>query len=277
MRAFIRRFLAVAAAGLAAAGCSDSGTGATTGVLVVRLTDAPGAEIEAATVWISKVYLIAGADSVNGRIDVATFSPAQAFDLTTLTDGVTALLGTATIPVGDYSQIRLVVDSARVTLKAPLLFVGGSATVTLQTPSAMRTGIKVNLGGSVHVASGQTVLVVDFDVSRNFVLTGPLNAPTGMLFTPVLHGTTTDIAASIIGTVSPANSKAELFAITSGGDTVATDFADTLTGAYMLRFLDPRLSPFTVAAKATGFATQTKSVSLVAGQVAAGIDFALTP
>ena len=269
--------IAVAAAGLAAAGCSDSGTGASTGQLVVRLTDAPGAEVEAATVWISKVYLISGADSVHGRIDVATFSPAQAYDLTTLTDGATALLGTATIPVGDYSQLRLVVDSARVTLKAPLLFVGGSATVTLQTPSAMRTGIKVNLGGAVHVESGQTVLVVDFDVSRNFVLTGPFSAPTGMLFTPVLHGTTTDIAASIIGAVSPANSKAELFAITSGGDTVATDFADTLSGAYMLRFLDPRLSPFTVAAKAGGYATQTKTVPLVAGQTAAGVSFALTP
>jgi hypothetical protein len=277
MRAYIRGFLALAGAALAAAGCSDSSTGATTGQLVVRVTDAPGAEIDAATAWISKVYLIAGADSVHGRIDVATFSPAQAFDLTTLRGGVTALLGSATIPVGDYSQIRLVVDSARVTLKAPLLFVGGSASVTLQTPSAMRTGIKVNLGGPVHVASGQTVLVVDFDVSRNFVLTGPLNAPTGMLFTPVLHGTTTDIAASIIGAVSPANAKAQLFAISSGGDTVATDFADTLSGAYMLRFLDPRLSPFTVAAKASGYATQTTTVPLVTGQTAAGVNFALTP
>ncbi len=276
MRGQIRRLLAVAAAGLAAAGCSDSSTGATTGTLAVRLTDAPGVDIAAATVWISKVYVFNGSDSIAGRVDIATFSPAKAFDLMTLANGVTTLLGSATIPVGDYAQVRLVVDSAQVTLAPPLTFAGGSATISLQTPSAMQTGIKVNLGGSVHVAPGQTILVVDFDVSQSFVATGPLGAPTGMLFKPVCHGTTTDIAASITGSVSPANSKAELFAI-AGTDTVATAFADTVTGIYMLHYLDPRLSPFTVAAVASGYATQTKSVTLANGQTAAGVDFTLTP
>ena len=274
MRGHIRKVPALAAAALLAVACSSSDTASSTGQLVVRLSDAAGADIQSATVWVSRVYLIGGSDSINSRVDIATFAPAKAFDLATLQGGVTALLGTATIPTGDYSQFRLVVDSAQVTLKAPLLFVGGAATVSLMTPSAQQTGIKVNLGGAVHVAAGQTVLVVDFDVAQSFVLTGPLGAPTGMLFKPVLHGTTTDIAASIAGTVSPASSKAELFAV-ANGDTVASTFADTTSGAYVLRYLDPRLSPFTVVAAASGYVTLSTTFPLRSGQDTTGVNFTM--
>ena len=268
----MRLLVGLAAVGLTAA-CSDSSSPAT-GQLSVRLTDAPGDQIQSATVWISRVYLIGGSDSTGARIDVST-TPGS-YDLLALQGGVTALLGTVTIPVGDYSQMRLVVDSARVTLKSPLTFSDGSTSKTLQTPSAQQTGIKVNFDAPVHVAAGQTVLVVDFDVARNFVFTGPSTSPNGVLFKPVLHATVENIAASIAGTVSPASAKARLFAIV-GTDTVASADADTTTGAYVLRYLDPRVSPFTVAATATGYTTQTKTVPLRTAQDTTGVDFTLSP
>ena len=43
-----------------------------------------------------------------------------------LQGGVTAALGSAEIPVGTYTQLRLIVDSAQVTLKAPITFTSGS-------------------------------------------------------------------------------------------------------------------------------------------------------
>lgn len=256
-------------AGAAVACGSDSGT---TGQIAVRITDSPVDDIESAVVWISSVYLIGGTETTGNRYTV-TATPQQ-YDLLDLTDGVTAALGTATIPTGDYTQMRLVVDSARVTLKAGKTFSDGSSSKTLQTPSAQRTGIKVNFSGPVHVAPGQTILVVDFDVSRNFVFTGPAANPTGVLFKPVLHATVQDIAGSIAGTVSPASSKARIYGIMSG-DTVTSALADSTTGAYQLWFLPP--GSYDVAAVATGFQTQSKSTTVGTAQAVTGVDFVLTP
>lgn len=271
----LRRSLALAlvAGGVAACGGSDSGT---TGQLTVRLTDAPGDYVQSATVWISSIYLIGGNDTTGTRYTIT--STPQSYDLMTLQNGVTTALGTSTIPVGDYTQMRMVVDSARVTLK-PGITIGGASTVSLQTPSAQRTGIKVNFSGALNVVPGQTILVVDFDVARNFVFQGPRGSPTGVSFKPVLHAVVTDIAASIAGTVGPAAAAATkpmVYAISSG-DTVSSAVADSATGAYRLRYLDPRVSPFNVVVVATGYQTQNRSVPVRNAQDTTGVNFTLVP
>jgi len=252
------------------AGC-DSGTGGT-GQLAVQLTDAPIDNVQTATVWVSSVYLFGGSDSTNPHYVV--LSTPQQYDLLTLTNGATAALGVVTIPTGNYTQMRFVVDSARVTLKAGKTFSDGTTSRTLQTPSAQQTGIKVNFSGPVNVTTGQTILVVDFDVSRNFVFTGPSALPTGMLFTPVLHASVRDIAGSIAGTVTPLTSKAHLYAIMNG-DTVTSAIADSVTGVYQLWYLPP--GSYTVAAKATGLVTQTATTTVGNGQAVVGVNFALVP
>lgn len=257
-----------AVAALVACG-NDSGT---TGQLTVRLTDSPVDIIQSATVWVSSVYLIGGNDTTGPRYTI-TSSP-QSYDLLTLTDGATAALGSTTIPTGDYTQMRLVVDSARVTLRSGHTFSDGSSSRTVQTPSANRTGIKVNFSGPVRVAPGETILVVDFDVSRNFVFTGPRSNPTGVLFKPVLHAVVQDVAASIAGTVSPASARARLYAI-QGTDTLRTATADTLTGTYSLRFLPP--GDYTVVASATGYQNASRNITLRAAQDTSGVNFTLTP
>ena len=261
--------------------------------LVVRLADGPGNQVESAIVWISGVYLVPGTDPAGGHLVVASFAPAQDYELTDLQNGVTALVGETTIPEGDYSQLRMVVDSARVTLKAPLTFSDGSSSVVLKTPSAQQTGIKVNFDAPVRVAPGVTVLVVDFDVGRNFVFNGPATAPHGMLFKPVLHATTMDIASTIGGTLGPdaARAAATVYAIIPVGadplatdsDTVSTASVNATTGAYTLLYLDPRVSlttPFTILATSTGYTPQAQSVAMPDGNVAhnvPNVDFTLAP
>ena len=265
--------LALVAGGAVACGGSDSGT---TGQLTIRLTDAPGDHIESATVYISSIYLIGGNDTTGTRFTIS--ETPQQYDLMTLQNGVTTALGTATVPVGDYTQLRLKVDSARVTLKAGVT-IGGASTVSLRTPSAQQTGIKVNFSGPLQVVPGQTFLVVDFDVARNFVFQGPRGAPTGVSFKPVLHAVVTDIAASIAGTVGPAEAaatKPSVYAI-ADGDTVSSAVADSATGAYRLRYLDPRVSPFNVVVAATGYQTQSRSVPVRSAQDTTGVDFTLIP
>jgi hypothetical protein len=273
-RSYIPLVLAGMVAGTAGCDSSDSGT---TGQLSVRLTDAPGDYIQSATIWVSSIYLIGGTDTTGSRFTI-TSTPAS-YELLALQNGVSAALGTATIPVADYTQLRLVVDSARVTLKAGIT-IGGASTVSLQTPSAQRTGIKVNFSGPLHVAAGQTILVVDFDVARNFVFQGPRGAPTGVSFKPVLHAVGDDIAASIAGTVGPSAAAALMPAVYAivGNDTLASAAADSASGAYVLRYLDPRVSPVTVTVgTVTGFQAQSRSVPLRNAQDTTGVNFTLVP
>jgi hypothetical protein len=271
----LRSSIAIALVAGAAVACGGSDSG-TTGQLTVRLTDAPGDYVQSATVYISGIYLIGGTDTTGTRFTIS--DAAQQYDLMTLQNGVTTALGTATISVGDYTQMRLKVDSARVTLKAGVT-IGGASTVSLRTPSAQQTGIKVNFSGPLHVAPGQTILVVDFDVARNFVFQGPSGAPTGVSFKPVLHAVVTDIAASIAGTVGPAAAaatKPSVYAI-ANGDTVSSAVADSATGAYRLWYLDPRVSPFNVVVVATGYQTQNRSVPVRNAQDTTGVNFTLIP
>ena len=217
---------------LVLAGCGDGGaSSADMGTLTLRLADAPGEEVESAVIWVSGVSVVG--ESGNHIISSDTAS----YDLLALQHGVTAYLGSAEIPVGTYNQLRLIVDSARVTLKSPVTFTSGSSSSLMKVPSGSTSGLKVNLG-NVSVVPGETVLLVDFDVSRSFVFQGPPGGPKSASFKPVIHATVMDVAGSIGGTVEPASSKAGLFAI-QGLDIIATASADSVTGAYTIRYLPP--------------------------------------
>ena len=176
------RLLLVAgiAAGSLLAACQDLGPQMAT--VTLRLSDAPGS-FQSATVWVSKVQLVGGA---SGAVTVS--ETPTSYDLLTLQNGVTALLGTATIPAGSYEQLRLIVDSARV-VASGFTFANGDSTASLRVPSGMETGIKVNFAGPVQLPPGQSTLLVDFDVSQSFVLNGPATGPFAVAFKPVIHAT----------------------------------------------------------------------------------------
>ena len=264
-------YLPMLALALSAAivGCSDESTsGNQMGTLTVRLADAPGEEIESAIIWTSGVSVV-GEDGIHViSTDTATY------DLLDLQHGVTALLGSDEIPVGTYNQLRLMVDSAQVTLKAPVTFTDGSSTASLKVPSGSESGLKVNLE-NVEVIPGETVLLVDFDVSRSFVFQGPPGGPKSASFKPVIHATVMNVAGSIAGTVQPVAARAGLFAI-QGTDTIATAAADTLTGVYTIRFLAP--GTYSVLARATGYQDAIVSpVDVGNSQDVTGVDFTLVP
>lgn len=269
----LRWCVAGAAVALALAGCGSNQDTSAYGYVTVRLTDAPpgSVPVQSATVWISRVELVGG-DSMSSPHFVVSDTPAV-YDLLNLQGGVSALLGSDSIPVGSYEQLRLIVDSGEVTIGPGVTFSDGSTTKSFKVPSGMQTGIKVNFGGPVQVHPGEQVLVVDFDVSRSFVFTGPSGGPFKALFKPVLHGTVSNVAGSIAGTSSPDTLHAQLFAIL-GTDTVATALADTMTGAYKFWFLAP--GTYTVSDTAPGYKNATQTVTVGPGQDVTGVDFTLT-
>jgi len=241
-----------------------------TGRLTLQLTDAPAPELDSARVYVSRVYVIGDA----GEVTIS--DTAAVYELLDLQNGITEALGSEVITAGNYSQLRMVVDSARAVLTPPLTFSDGTSATDLKTPSGSTSGVKVNFAGPIPVVPGETVLIVDFDVSRSFVFQGPASNPNGITFKPVVHAVVADIAGSISGTVLPATSGAQLAAVTAAGDTVATALADGQTGAYTLMFLPP--DTYSVKVSATGFQpAQMDDVVLAASQTLTGVDFTLSP
>ena len=252
-----------------AAACSNDEAGTSgTGTVVVRLTDAPSDDLASAVVYLSEVT-VKGSDASTDEQVIS--STKASFDLLTLQNGVTATLGSATVPTGTYSQVRLLVDSARVTLKAGHTFADGSTTAKLTVPSGSQTGIKVNFSPPITVTEGQTVLVVDFDVSQSFVFQGPRDHPNSVSFKPVLHATALDVAASVSGTVTPVTANATVYAIaaTAGRTHPQRDHRS-------LHDPVPRTGTYVVAAKATGFAVAVSaSFTLANSEAKTGVNLLL--
>lgn len=169
--------------------CSDSATGPAGEARVqIQLKDFPAELVATADVWISRVYL---QGDEGGPVDLFN-DPANPrhYDLLTLQDGVVAdLTAEEGVPEGRYNQLRLVVDSARVSLAEGVTFRDGTSERTLFVPSGAQTGIKVQLHQDIEAEGGTTtVVLVDMDVSRNFVFQGSAAAGFhGVLFTPVIQ------------------------------------------------------------------------------------------
>ncbi len=270
----VTRYLGTGLILIAAACSADSNPtgGSNTGTVVVRLTDAPSDDFQSATIFVSQVALQPG-DNTSSPVILS--STKMSFDLLTLQNGVTAEMANVSIPTGSYSQVRLIVDSARVVLKAGHTFSDGSTTASLRVPSGSESGLKVNFSGPVSVTTGQTVLLVDFDLSQSFVFQGPSSHPNSVLLKPVLHATALNVAASISGTVTPVTSSTAVYAI-AGSDTVQTTFANTTTGAFTLSYLPP--GTYVVAAKATGFQVAlSASLTLGNAQAMTGVNLLLVP
>ena len=188
------------------AACEDDPAGSGDDAHIqIQFTDAPADLIESAEVWISRVYLQGGpddddqddedGDTPNGRVDLFN-DPAHPFevDLLVLADGVTANLSAPVdIPPGDYKGLRVVVDSAFVTLKTGFTFPGGATTKALKIPSGSTSGLKVQLNGEIEAEEGATTtLLLDFDVNQSFVIQGQKPPATGgtvqnILLTPVIR------------------------------------------------------------------------------------------
>lgn len=284
----LNRRLLMFAAPLIAVGamaCDDSTSPQEgTGQFSVALTDAPSAMFAEATVDIGAIQLI-GDDE--GPITLT--NDGGVHDLLALQNGVMAELATLDIEAGTYNQLRLIVESAQVTLAEGFEFADGSTTRALFVPSGAQTGVKVNLryadadeeSAGVEISSGETILVVlDMDVERNFVLQGDPDGPQGLLdvlFTPLVRATVADVAGSISGTVTyssdtPADETefasidAELDESTSlvleDMQTTTVTTTATADGSYKLWFVSP--GAYDVSASATiGGTTYTDGPQVV--------------
>ena len=118
-------FASIVLIAMALVACTGSdGVLSGTAEVQVMVTDAPSDYIASADVTFSRVYLKADDDDVDmdngdgaGDVDLlADGSDPVTYDLMLLRDGIEALLADAMVPEGTYHQLRMVVQSATVTL-----------------------------------------------------------------------------------------------------------------------------------------------------------------
>ena len=160
------------------AACDEEGD-SDRAIVAVQITDALADFIQTADVWVSRVYLQGGprnaADTTdtnaNGRVYLFN-NPSAPFkvDLLTLSRGVVAnLTDSVAVEPGSYKQLRIVVDSAKITLKSPYKFEDGSTSKIVKIPSGSSSGVKVFLNSDLPAEAGDTTsILVDFDVESSF-------------------------------------------------------------------------------------------------------------
>ena len=207
--------------------CSDNPTSAPgTGILQVSLTDAP-AVYDTVNIYIDSVQAhVANADVVHGWYTLND-TPAM-YNLKTLVNGATAIIGTDTLPAGRYSQVRLYIGSGSYIVEHSQ----PNTRYTLTIPSGVQTGVKLNVDADLQEGFLYNI-TLDFDAGMSIVVSGTPNYPQYSLKPVIRSGanaTTAIISGVVQGTLS-----ASIYAIT-GTDTTSTS-TDPTTGGFKLIYL----------------------------------------
>lgn len=276
----MKALVALAAAGVALSACENSGSG----TMTVRLTDAPFPFAEVSRVDVHVVRVDARteeattAEAENDEVMTSWTTiaePNALINLLDLSNGTTANLGEETLPTGTYRGFRLIIDPS----KSSITLKDGTKPEVIW-PSAAQTGIKVNLDQAVSLTENGSVVILDFDVGRSFVMRGNSIKNNGLLFKPVVRGTAVDITGSASGVVRGDNATGPVVAdatveVLKAGTTIdntddanivataktdangAFKFAFLLPGTYVLRATPPAGSVYKPALLTGGFTVTT--------------------
>lgn len=282
-----RKALLLPVLALALGACNDAPTwSGGLAHLKIQLTDAPSDYIAAAIVDIGEIQVLSA-----GGPPLTVVEDAGSYDLLQLQNGVTADLGRMAVAPGVYTELRMIVQSAEITLKDGYQFATGETTRTIKVPSGAQTGIKISLstagaenGAGVEIRTGETVLVVDFDVAQNFVMQGDAESPAGIkgfIFTPRLRAVARDVAGSIAGTVSAPDGVSTEGLTVSATRTDVTDapVATTITsatGKYKINFLPPGAYVVVVSTPPAGFTSSKADPTVDEAQDVTGVDLSLS-
>jgi len=130
------------------------------GSLILQITDAPSdLNISKALVTISKVQVHASGDNTTEAEWITIVDNAQTFDLIAIKD-VKTFLGSTNLSEGKYTQIRLSVDSAAVTING--------IDQTLEIPSKV---VKLIHPFTIS-ADKDVILTLDFNAQESIRSTG---------------------------------------------------------------------------------------------------------
>lgn len=185
----------------------DNGATGIKGGLTVIVTDKPFAYdlVESALVRVDQVRIHKDATGSSG-FETLYSGPALEFNLLDLTNGVTAFLADAQIPVGTYHQLRLHVVGGRLELIDGDVF--STELGNLELTSTGTSGLKVFIDPPIEIVQQvSSTLLIDFDLSKTFQAVpgnDPLNA-TKFKLKPVVHAVNLSLTGEVRGVVEMSN------------------------------------------------------------------------
>jgi hypothetical protein len=212
--------LSFSAATMFISSCTDSASEPTAaqGQLRVTMVDAP-AGYDQVNIVVARVEVHkSGSDSSSGWFIIN--NNAATYNLLTLRNGASVILGNSALDIGHYTQIRLILGTGS------NVVVNGVA-YSLDVPSGTQTGIKLN-----HEFDIQSNLVydlmLDFNAEHSIILTG--NGQYKL--TPVIRLVPTVISGTISGIINPPNADAFVYVVNET-DTIGT-VQEPITGLFKL-------------------------------------------
>ena len=189
--------------------------------LRLYLTDAPASVYDSVMITFSQV---------SAHLDSSWIILADTLmtvNLLELTNGNTVVIGSADVPAGHYTQIRLKIVDAYVVVNGEKH--------GMDVPSGSTSGLK--FGPEFTIEEGVTYeMVADFDVNRSIVTTGPPTRPKGYKLKPRIRISSMAITGSISGIITNPEHLPVAYAI-QDPDTVTTSLPDSTSGYFMLSFL----------------------------------------
>ena len=196
--------------------CSDDSNSNETYTYKVRMTDAP-APYDAVYIDVQGVEV----KSSSG----ATFTldtQAQVYDLLELSNGFSIEIASDEITEANVSQVRLILGPDN------SVVIDGQ-TYPLSTPSAMQSGLKLNVNQTL-TANVENTLLIDFDAHQSIVVEG--NGSYALK--PVLRVIDVQVNGSISGSLSIVGIPATITAVSTTGiefTTIANDQGEfTISG-----------------------------------------------
>ncbi len=221
---------------------NDDSAKAGKGTVVIKLTDAPFpvSLVDQALVTIDKIEIRSTVEVENaeGEIENETlytvlFEGEKVVDLLDLQNGITTDLISMDIDAGSYDLIRMHVTSSEVILKDGTSF-------DLKIPSGSASGLKIKITPELVVESGvESEVLLDFDVSKSFMVQGNMNTPAGIkgfMFKPVIRAMCQKYSGVIEGKVfeNVTTPVAEAHVQIIVADTVYSSALTDATGSYSL-------------------------------------------
>ena len=221
---------------------NDDSAKAGKGTVVIKLTDAPFpvSLVDQALVTIDKIEIRSTVEVENaeGEIENETlytvlFEGEKVVDLLDLQNGITTDLLSMDIEAGSYDLIRMHVTSSEVILKDGTSF-------DLKIPSGSASGLKIKIAPELVIESGvESEVLLDFDVSKSFMVQGNMNTPAGIkgfMFKPVIRAMCQKYSGVIEGKVfeNVTTPVAEAHVQIIVADTVYSSALTDATGSYAL-------------------------------------------
>jgi hypothetical protein len=176
------------------------------------MTDAPGA-YQSIMLNVKEIQVITSEGTTTMPVGD------EPFDVLDFRMGKDTLLASQDIAAGHLQEVRLILND---TGNAVVI---DNVSYNLTTPSAHTSGLKLKMNADLTAGTGYTLLL-DFDAAKSIVKTG--NGK--YILKPVIRAIPQSVSGALKGLISPANSHADVYAIT-GTDTIGT-IADSTGNFY---------------------------------------------